>query len=154
MNQAQSKKAHLTLRALVVFLVFALCGVALYYLGMHYHKDVAARESGRLDTLIYEDDTFFLAGKLGDKGIGTVAFKYAEKALGEVKPEGKSAWTHTFMVYGMDADNKSFPADKSIGDYIVVVHEDGNEYLYHRASVQNPAKVTEAPEIEDEPSEE
>ncbi len=155
MSQAQqNKKAPLTLRALVIFVLFALFGVALFYLGMHYHKNVAVRVESSLDTLEYEGDTFLLAGKLGDKGIGTVPFQYADKALGEVKPEGKSAWTHTFMVYGMDPDNKSFPTDKEREDYLVVIHEDGEAYVYYRASVQNPAKVTEAPETEAEPSEE
>ncbi len=155
MSQTKTKKSPLTLRALIVFLVFALCGVALYYLGMHYHKDVAARETGSLDTLMYDDDVFLLAGKLGDKGLGTVPFEYASKALGEVKPEGKSAWTHTFMVYGMDPDNKSFPTDKKREDYLVVIHEDDEAYVYHRISVQNPATETTAPDTtEDEPAEE
>ena len=156
MNQTQqNKKVHLTLRALIVFLLFALCGVALLYLGMHYHKDVAVRVESSLDALEYEGDTFLLAGKLGDKGIGTVPFKYAQKALGEVKPEGRSAWTHTFTVYGMDSENKSFPADKSREDYLVVVLDDGNDYLYYRATVQNPAAETTAPDTtEDETAEE
>ena len=155
MSQAKAKKAPLTLRALIVFLLFALCGVALFYLGMHYHKDVAVRVESSLDALEYEGDTFLLAGKLGDKGIGTVPFKYAKKALGEVKPEGRSAWTHAFTVYGMDTDNKSFPADKKRDDYLVVIHDDDEAYVYYRASVENPTKVTEAPETtEDEPAEE
>lgn len=149
MSQAQqNKKAPLTLRALVIFVLFALFGVALFYLGMHYHKNVAVRVESSLDTLEYEGDTFLLAGKLGDKGIGTVPFQHADKALGEVKPEGKSAWTHTFMVYGMDPDNKSFPADKKRADYLVVIHEDGEAYVYHRADVPNPAPDT----TEEEPA--
>ena len=155
MSQTKAKKAPITLRALIVFLLFALCGVVLFYLGMHYHKNVAVRVEGSLDALEYEGETFLLAGKLGDKGIGTAPFQYAEKALGEVKPDGKSAWTHTFMVYEMDADNKSFPANKSRKDYLVVVLDDGNDYLYYRATVQNPAAETTAPDTtEDEPAEE
>ena len=155
MSQAKTKKAPLTLRAMILFLAFALCGVVLYYVGMHYHKNVAASETGSLDTLIYEDDVFLLAGKWGDKGLGTVPFQYADKALGEVKPEGKTAWTHTFMVYGMDPDNKSFPVDKKRDDYLVVIHEDGEAYVYHRISVPNPAEETKAPDTaEDEPAEE
>lgn len=155
MTQEQNKKAPLILRALIVFLLFALCGVALYYVGMHYHKDVAVRVDGSLDTLVYEDDTFLLAGKLGDEGLGTTKFKYAAKALGEIKPEGKSAWSDTLMVYGMDATNKSFPNGKRMEDYIVIIREDGNEYLYYRASVPNPSKETTSPHTsEEKPAEE
>jgi hypothetical protein len=134
----------LFLRGLAMFLVFALGAMLLYWFCLHHFSNVAvwAGTAEVREAVVYEDQTFHLASKVGDYGLS--ASKYAQgELLGEVKPAGKEARTAAVKVYsvkGSDGFVKS--------DYLMVIYEDGVKYIYYLDGVENPY-LGEEPEDED-----
>lgn len=124
----------LFLRGLVIFLIFALLAVALYWFCLHHFKNVAVW-SGTTevrDSIVYEDQTFHLAAKLGSYGVP--ASKYAQgELLGEVKPAGEEARTAAVKVYSVKGSSGFVKPD-----YLMVIYEDGVKYIYYLDGVENP----------------
>ena len=74
-----------------ILLVFALLGALLaliYGLGYHSYREVAKwAEPGSHDTLIYGEETYYLAGKASQKGVAKPKYP-TDKILGRVYDDG------------------------------------------------------------------
>ncbi len=123
------KKAYFIPRALLFFVIFFVVGVGIYRFASHHYKNVA--EWGEPDSssaLIYEEETFFLAGKIGEDKLSAKKFPKNE-VLGEVTPENFFDNAKPFVVWSVEGKI----------NFLIVTNEK-TEYLYYRNGVSNPAE--------------
>ena len=98
MNTAQNRPPLVrgllwTLRILLVFAVLASFLVILYRFGYRaYRENAQWVEEGNHDALIYEGETYYLAGKLGQKGLSKSKYP-VDKLLGQVRDDGDPVTT-------------------------------------------------------------
>ncbi len=125
------KKAYFFPRALILCLVFLVIGAGIYRFTFHHYKNVAEwNETDSQNALTYEDESYFLAGKIGEEKLP--AKKYAkEEVLGEIKPDGFFNTDEPYVLWNV----------KDKKDYLIVAVDD-IEYLYYRDGVNNPVKPT------------
>ena len=124
------KKAHFLPRALIFFVVFLAIGAAMFRYAHHHYKNIADwGDSDSLESLIYEDDTFFLAGEIGDDGLSSKKFPKNE-LLGEVTPD--SLWSKDAPIVVWSVEGKA--------NFLILTVGDDQELLYYREGVDNPAE--------------
>lgn len=133
------KKAYFLPRALILCLVFLLIGVGIYRFTLHHYKNVAEwTEADSQNELVYEETSYFLAGKIGGERL--TAKKYTkEEVLGEIKPDGFFNIDEPYVLWTVK-DKPNF----------LIVSVDDTDYLYYKDGVNNPARpaVTGASEAE------
>ncbi len=128
------KKAHFSLRALIWFVVFLALGAGILRFSTHHYKNVADWERpDSVEVLVYEEDTFYLAGKVGDNGISAKKFPQNE-ILGEVTPKSIFDATSPLIIWSVEEKE----------EYLIVVDEEKNQWLYYKEGAENPV----APETE------
>ena len=151
-QQNQNKRALLTLRAVVAFLLLLALVVGIYLVCFRSWREVAQwGENSNHEVLIFEEETYVLVGVIGEKGL--TRDKYAiHKVLGQVKQDGTLMTTaeetlppdaeegetlettppdgtptvpreHTYIVYAV----------KDKEDYLLVLEKDGEYYLYQKS---------------------
>ena len=151
-QQNQNKRALLTLRAVVAFLLLMALVVGIYLVGFRSWREVAQwGENSNHEVLIFEEETYVLVGVIGEKGL--TRDKYSiHKVLGQVKQDGTLMTTaeetlppdaqegetlettppdgtptvpreHTYIVYAV----------KDKEDYLLVLEKDGEYYLYQKS---------------------
>lgn len=82
-----------TVRILLVFALLAALLVLLYRLGYDVYKDVAEwAEPGNHDSIVYDGETYHLAGVMGKKGLTKSKFPQ-DKIIGQVRDDGVPAIT-------------------------------------------------------------
>lgn len=140
---SEKSKPHrnfLFLRGMGIFLLFALLLGGLYWLCLHHYKDVA-EWSGTGDdlraSLQYEDQTYYLAAKLGSPGVSAGDYVKGD-ALGEVKPDGRDALTRAYPVYAVTTKEGAVREG-----YLIVIYEDeatGEDasFVYYAEGLENP----------------
>lgn len=130
-SQLPTKKARYLLRALCLFVVFVIALAGMYRFGYHYHPNVAewTGVDEPRDAMVYGDTTYYLAGKLGSKGISSSGYK-TEELLGEVNP--KSLFDPTPPLFLWSIENKE--------GYLILIDEAEDKYLYYAEGQVNPAE--------------
>jgi hypothetical protein len=89
----QRGSAGFFLRVVCGFVLMGFLIVLLHWLGYNVYPDVAEWvEPGDHSALIYEEETYYLAGKIGKKGL-TKSKYTADKVLGQVKNDGTPVTT-------------------------------------------------------------
>lgn len=125
------KKAYFLPRALLLFVVFLALGAGIFRFSTHHYKNVAEwGEPDSNEVLLYEEDTYHLAGRIGEKGLTSKKFASAE-VLGEVTPDGFLDRTAPLVVWSVDGK----------ADFLIVIDEEEREWLYYREGVDNPAET-------------
>ena len=82
-----------TVRILLVFALFAVLLAALYRFGYDSYRDVAEwSESGSRDALTYDGETYYLSGRIGQKGLTKSKYP-VDKLIGQVRGDGVLAIT-------------------------------------------------------------
>ena len=133
------KKAFFLPRALILFLVFLVIGAGIYRFAYHHYKNIAEWESSdSQQALLYEEDTFLLAGKIGDENLSAKKFS-KEEVLGEVTPQGWFDNSKPFVVWSVEGK----------ANFLIVTKE-AKDYLYYRKGVDNPAKPASSATAETE----
>lgn len=131
------KKAHFLPRALILFLVFLAMGVGILRFSTHHYKNIADWvEPDSAEALLYEGETYHLAGEIGESGLSSKKFP-TDKILGEVTPESFWKPATPFVVWSVEG-KANFLIVK-IGNA-----EDEKAYLYYRDGVSNPAETETA----------
>ena len=127
----QPRKPYFLLRALVGFVVCMVMLLGVYRLGYHYYGNVAtwAGEESPRDAMVYEDTTYYLAGKVGTQGMSSNNYK-PDELLGEVKPASLFDQTPPLLVWSVE---------KKEG-YLILIDEEGHKYLYYAEKMENPAQ--------------
>ena len=151
-QQNQNKRALLTLRAVVAFLLLMALVVGIYLVCFRSWREVAQwGENSNHEVLIFEEKTYVLVGVIGEKGLTKDKYPI-HKVLGQVKQDGTLMTTaeetlppdasegetiettppdgtptvpreHTYIVYAV----------KDKEDYLIVLEKDGEYYLYQRS---------------------
>ena len=125
------KKAYFLPRALILFVVFLAIGAGILRFSTHHYKNIADWEDpASMDTLIYEDETYYLAGKIGDPDITSKKFPKNE-VLGEVTPHGFFDLSAPLVVWSVEGKS----------NYLIVKDEEEKEWLYYRDGAVNPAET-------------
>ena len=101
----------LVLRGVVAFVLLGLLILVLYRWGYDSYKDVAEwAEPGSHNALIYNDETYYLSGQIGKKGLSKS--KYAtDKILGQVKDDGIPETTEAETTAEPESEMEYFPED-------------------------------------------
>ena len=151
MENTKQKPAFFLLRAVIAFILLFALIAGLYLVGFRSWRDVAEwGEDSNHTVLIYNGETYTLVGVLGKKGL--TAKKYPiDRVLGEVRDDGSAMTTeevtfpeeteegetlkvtppdgtptlpheHTYILYSVEDQE----------DYLLVLEQDGNYYLYQR----------------------
>lgn len=128
------KKAYFLPRALVLFVVFLAIGAGIFRFSTHHYQNIADWEDpASMEVLIYEDDTYHLAGEIGDPGLASKKYPKNE-VLGEVTPDGLFDPSAPFVVWNVEGK----------ANFLIVTTEDDKEWLYFREGVDNPAETETA----------
>ena len=159
-KQTKQKPAFFLLRAVIAFvLLFALIA-GLYLIAFRSFRKVAEWEEGSDHTvLVYKDETYVLTGQIGKKGLNLKKYPI-HKVLGQVEKDGTLMTTaqetlppdteedetvkvtppdgtptvpheHTYIVYSV----------KDQEDYLLVLEDNGEYYLYQKASETETAET-------------
>ncbi len=125
------KKAHFLPRAIILFVVFLAIGAGIFRYANHHYKNIADwGEPDSAKILIYEDETYYLAGKVGDSGLASKKFPKNE-VLGEVTPDSLFDTSDPLVVWSVEGK----------ANFLIVTVKDEKEYLYYHESVDNPAET-------------
>lgn len=128
------KKAYFLPRALILFVAFLVIGAGIFRYANHHYKNIADWEDPTSTAiLIYEGDTYYLAGKVGEPGMTSKKFPKNE-ILGEVTPDSLFDLSEPLVVWDVEGKEKFL---------IVTVGED-TEWLYYREDAENPAETETA----------
>ena len=128
------KKAHFLIRAIVCFIVFVMIGLGLHRFSNHHYKNIADwSEPDDTNVLIYQDKTYYYAGKIGDPGLAAKKFAKNE-TLGEVTPDSLWDKKEAFVVWSVEGK----------ANFLIVTVGESTQYLYYHESVSNPAETETA----------
>ncbi len=128
------KKAHFLLRASILFVVFLAIGAGIFRYANHHYKNIADWEDpASTEALIYEGDTYYLAGKVGDPGLTSKQFPKNE-VLGEVTPDSLLDPSAPLVVWSVEGKLK----------FLIVTDEEDREWLYYREDANNPTETETA----------
>ena len=125
------KKAYFLPRALVLFLAFLLLGAGMFRYAHHHYKNVASwGEADSTRVLIYEGETYYLAGLMGERGLNAKTYP-AGDVLGEVTPKNFLDKTPALVVHSVEGKD----------DYLILIMGEDEKYLYFHEKVDNPAET-------------
>lgn len=158
--QTKPKKAYFILRAILAFVLLIALIAGLYLVGFRSWREVAAwGEDSNHEILIYEEETYVLIGQIGKKGLNLKKYPI-HKVLGQVEKDGTLMTTaeatlppdaeegetvkvtppdgtptvpheHTYIVYSV----------KDMDGYLLVLEDNGEYYLYQKASETETAET-------------
>ncbi len=101
----------LVLRGVIAFALLGLLILLLYRWGYDSYKDVAEWVvPGDHSALIYQDETYYLAGRIGQKGLSKSKFAM-DKVLGQVKDDGAPVTTEPVTTAEPEPEEEYFPED-------------------------------------------
>ena len=125
------KKAHFLPRALLLFVLFLAIGAGILRYTNHHYKNIARwAEPDSVEVLLYEGDTYYLAGKVGDPGMASKKFPKNE-ILGEITPESLFVPSDPLVVWNVEGKL----------NFLIVTDEEDKEWLYYREDMKNPAET-------------
>ena len=161
-QQNQNRRALLTLRAVVAFLLLMALVVGIYLVCFRSWREVAQwGENSNHEVLIFEEETYVLIGQIGKKGLNLKKYPI-HKVLGQVEKDGSVMTTaeetlpadtekgetvkvtppdgtptipheHTYIVYAV----------KDMDGYLLVLEDNGEYYLYRKASETETVETEE-----------
>lgn len=111
-TQYTSKASRiLVLRGVIAFVLLGLLILLLYRWGYDSYKDVAEWVvPGDHSALLYNDETYYLAGRIGQKGLSKSKFAM-DKVLGQVKDDGTPVTTEPVTTAEPESEEEYFPED-------------------------------------------
>ena len=125
------KKAYFLPRALILFVVFLAIGAGIFRYANHHYKNIADWEDPTsAEALIYEDEIYYLAGKVGDPGMPTKKFSKNE-ILGEMTPDSLFDPSEPLVVWSVEGKL----------NFLIVTDEEDREWLYYRDGAENPVET-------------
>ena len=170
-----------TLRILLVFALLAALLALIYWLGYDSYRNVAEwAEPGSHEALIYEEEVYYLAGRVGQKGLTKSKYPI-DKVLGQVRDDGTPVETEPVTTEAVTtAAPETLPPDpedtepeeetdppvesvvppigaelfeeekhsyilysvKKKEDFLIVLEQDGEYYVYYREGTENPLETT------------
>ena len=152
-TQPKPKKAYFIPRAIIAFVLLMALILGIYLIGFRSWREVAEwGEGSNHEILIYEEETYVLIGQIGKKGLNLKKYPI-HKVLGQVEKDGSVMTTaeetlpadteegetvnvtppdgtptipheHTYIVYAV----------KDMDGYLLVLEDNGEYYLYRKAS--------------------
>ena len=167
-----------TARILLVFVLLGVLLAAIYWLGYHSYREVAEwSEAGSHESLIYDGETYYRTGKIGDKGLTKSKYP-VDKIVGQVRDDGVPVTTEPATTEEpepeedpIDPEDTELPEEtdppvesvvppagaqlfeedkhvyvlysvKKQENFLLVLEEDGEMYLYYREGTENPLETT------------
>ena len=125
------KKAHFLLRAAAFFLLLLAIGAGMLRYAHHHYKNIADWEDpASREVLIFEEETYYLAGEIGDPGLSSKKFPTNE-ILGEVTPDSFFDMAAPWVVWSVEGK----------ANFLIVTLEDEKKMLYYREDMKNPAET-------------
>lgn len=99
------------LRAVCAFVLMGLLIAVLHWWGFNSYRDVAEwAEPGSHEALIYNDETYYLAGQIGKQGL--TKSKYTkDKLLGQVQDDGTPVTTEPVTTSEPESEDEPFFED-------------------------------------------
>ncbi len=163
------------LRVMSAFVLMGLLIAVLHWWGFNSYRDVAEwAEPGSHEALIYNDETYYLSGQIGKRGL--TKSKYTkDKLLGQVKDDGTPVSTEPVTTAEPETEEDFYLEDPEFweeietetelesvippvgaklfesgahayilytvedkADFLILLEEDGEYYLYYREGTPNP----------------
>ena len=161
-TQPKPKKAYFIPRAIIAFVLLMALILGIYLIGFRSWREVAEwGEGSNHEILIYEEETYVLIGQIGKKGLNLKKYPI-HKVLGQVEKDGSVMTTaeetlpadtekgetvkvtppdgtptipheHTYIVYAV----------KDMDGYLLVLEDNGEYYLYRKASETETVETEE-----------
>lgn len=124
------KKAYFLPRALILFVLFLVIGAGIHRFAIHHYKNIADWEDpDSVEVLLYEGDTYYLAGEVGDPGMASKKFP-KDEILGEITPKSLFVPSDPLVVWNVEGKL----------NFLIVTDEEDREWLYYREDMKNPAE--------------
>ena len=126
-----NKKPLIFLRALILFVVFAVIVAALHWLAYHHYANVAEwKAPDSRDVLLYKGEEYLLSGEYATTDLPISRYKM-QRTEGEVKIDDLKAALRNVILVASVTDFE---------DLIVVTYENGERFVYYKSGTHDPSK--------------